>query len=129
MIRNASLIPGWRRSARAGQSNPLQYSCQENSMDRGAWQAVVYGVTKSWTRLKQLNTHAHKVTAFEMIGYSFLSEYVHSEMHMMHKSQRGGWITRTGCLLPAKYCTSTSLRGDSLGHHSVYVLFLILMEF
>ena len=48
MIGNASLIPGWRRSARAGQSNPLEYSCQENSMDRGAWQAIVYGVTKSW---------------------------------------------------------------------------------
>ena len=62
MIGNASLIPGWRRSARAGQSNPLEYSCQENSMDRGAWQAIVYGVTKSWTLLKWLSTHAHKVT-------------------------------------------------------------------
>ena len=33
----------------------LQYSCLENSMDRGAWRATVYGVTKSWM---QLNTHA-----------------------------------------------------------------------
>ena len=32
-----------------GNSNPLQYSCQENSMDRGAWQATVHGVSKSWT--------------------------------------------------------------------------------
>ena len=34
-----------------GNGNPLQYPCLENSMDRGAWQATVYGVAKSWTRL------------------------------------------------------------------------------
>jgi hypothetical protein len=34
-----------------GNSNPLQYSCLENSMDRGAWQAIVHGVAKSWTQL------------------------------------------------------------------------------
>ena len=33
----------------SGEGNPLQYSCLENSMDRGAWQATVFGVTKSWT--------------------------------------------------------------------------------
>ena len=32
--------------------NPLQYSCLENSMDRGDWQATVYRVTKSWKRLR-----------------------------------------------------------------------------
>ena len=32
---------------------PLQYYCLENPMDRGAWQAAVYGVTKSWTRLSE----------------------------------------------------------------------------
>ena len=31
--------------------NPLQYSCPENPMDRGAWWATVHGVTKSWTQL------------------------------------------------------------------------------
>ena len=41
-----------------GNSNPLQYSCLENPMDSGAWQATVHDVTKSWTRLKQLSTHA-----------------------------------------------------------------------
>ena len=40
-----SKIP-WRRNG-----NPLQHSCLENSMDRGAWQVMVHGVTKSWTRL------------------------------------------------------------------------------
>ena len=46
-----SSIPVSRRSPGAGNGNPLQYSSLENSMERGAWQATVYGVTKSWTQL------------------------------------------------------------------------------
>ena len=38
------LIPGWGRSPGEGNDNPLQCSCQENPMDRGAWQAIVWGV-------------------------------------------------------------------------------------
>ena len=41
-----------------GNGNPLQYSCLENSVDRGAWWAAVHGVTQSWTRLKWLSMHA-----------------------------------------------------------------------
>ena len=52
-------IPGSGRSHGVGNGNPLQYSCQKNPMDRGAWQATVHGVTKSQTRLKQLNTQMH----------------------------------------------------------------------
>ena len=44
-------IPGFGRSPGEGNGNPLQYSCLENSMDRGAWQDAVHGVTKSWTWL------------------------------------------------------------------------------
>ena len=44
-------IPGLGRSSGEGNGNPLQYSCPENSMDRGAWWATVFGVAKSWTRL------------------------------------------------------------------------------
>ena len=43
--------PGLGRSPGEGNGNPLQYYCLENPMDRGAWEAIVYGVTKSWTRL------------------------------------------------------------------------------
>ena len=39
------------RSLAGGSSNPLQYACLENPMDRGDWQASVYGVTKSQTQL------------------------------------------------------------------------------
>ena len=44
-------IPGLGSSPGEGNGSPFQYSCLENSMDRGAWQAIVHGVTKSWTRL------------------------------------------------------------------------------
>ena len=44
-------IPGSGRSPGEGNGNPLQESCLENSMDRGACRATVHGVTESWTRL------------------------------------------------------------------------------
>ena len=44
-------ILGWGRSPGEGNGNLLQYSCLENLVDRGAWQATVHGVTKSQTRL------------------------------------------------------------------------------
>ena len=43
------LIPGSGRSPREGNSNPVQYSCLGNPMDRGVWQATVHEVAKSWT--------------------------------------------------------------------------------
>ena len=46
-IKDAGLIPGLGRSPRGGRGNPLQYSCLENPMDRGAWWATVHGVSKS----------------------------------------------------------------------------------
>ena len=42
-------VPGSRRSPRGGNGNPLQYSCLENTMDRGAWRARVHGVTERQT--------------------------------------------------------------------------------
>ena len=43
------LSPGSGRSPGGGHGSPLQYSCLENPMDRGAWRATVHGVAKSWT--------------------------------------------------------------------------------
>ena len=48
-IREAGSIPGLGRSPGEGNDNTLQYSCLENSMDRGAWQARVHGVANSQT--------------------------------------------------------------------------------
>ena len=47
----AGLIPGSGRSTGEGNGNPLQYSCLENPMDRGAWWVTVHGGARSWTSL------------------------------------------------------------------------------
>ena len=56
--RDMGLMPGLGRSPGGGHGHPLQYSCLENPMDRGAWWATVHRVTRSWTQLKGLSTHA-----------------------------------------------------------------------
>ena len=53
-VRDVGSIPGSGRSSGGGNSNPLQYSCLENPMDRGAWWATVHGVA----RLRQLSMDA-----------------------------------------------------------------------
>ena len=53
---NMGSILGSERSPGGGHGNTLQYSCLDNPMDKGAWQATVHGVAKSGTRLKQLST-------------------------------------------------------------------------
>ena len=54
-IRDAgSSIAGSGRCPGGGHSNPLQYSCLENCMDRGDWWVAIHKITKSWT---QLSTH------------------------------------------------------------------------
>ena len=47
--RDAGSFPGRERFPGEGHGNPFQYSCLENPMDRGTWQAIAHGVTKSWT--------------------------------------------------------------------------------
>ena len=62
-------IPGLGRSPGEGHSNPLQYSCPENTMDRGAWWATVHGVIKSLTRLSD-DSH-NRVS----VSFCFLSHF------------------------------------------------------
>ena len=57
-LREMGSVPGSGRFRGRGNSNPLQYSCLENPMDKGAWQATVYRVTKSQTQLEGLSMHA-----------------------------------------------------------------------
>ena len=59
-IRVAGSIPGLGRSPGGGHGNPLQYSCLENPMDRGAWWTMVHRVSKSQTRLKQLSSSSRE---------------------------------------------------------------------
>ena len=62
-------LPNIRASTQP--SNPLQYSCLENPMDRGVWRDMVHRVTKSQTQLKWLGTHTHTQLSF----WAFLQDY------------------------------------------------------
>ena len=71
-------IPGLGRSPGEGNDNPLQYSCLENPMDRGAWRAIVHGVTKSWTWLSDFTKEVSNylsTTKSSWIGKLFDSTY------------------------------------------------------
>ena len=57
-VRDSGLIPGSGRTPGGGHGHPLQYSCLDDPMDRGAWRAMVHKVRKSQTQLKWLSTHA-----------------------------------------------------------------------
>ena len=76
-VRDAGLIPGSGRSSGGRNGNPLQCSCLENPMDRGAWWAMVYGVAESNT-VEQLSAHTHThilyLFTFGYAGSSLLQE-------------------------------------------------------
>ena len=60
----------WSGRSSVGNSTPLQYSCLENPMDRGAWRATVHGVAKSWTRLSTracTHTHTHTLNGLSAV--------------------------------------------------------------
>ena len=78
---------GQEDSPREGNGNPLQYSCLENSTDRGAWQAIVHSVTQSQTRLNRLSTHARvKDVAYNLkyIGQSILKVLTFKGIPLFH---------------------------------------------
>ena len=75
-------IPGCGGSPREGNDNPLQYSCLENSMDRGAWRATVQGDCKESDPTKQLTLSLSFYFSFYMFSSlrSFLSSFVASPL-------------------------------------------------
>ena len=70
--RRRALVPGSGRSPGEGSGNPLQYSCLENSMDRGAWWATVHGVTKGQTP----HTHIHTHISMSVWYFSYIMEII-----------------------------------------------------
>ena len=85
--RDTDSIPGSGRSPRVGNGNPLLYSCLENSMDRGVWQATVYGVAKNGTQLsmhvgtrarthRHTHTHTHTHTSPILVSLIALVKWV-----------------------------------------------------
>ena len=88
--RDAGLIPGSGRSPDGGRSNPLQYSCLENPMDRGAWVATVHGVLQArvleWvavptSRESSPSTDQTHVSSISCTGRQVLYHYCHLGSH------------------------------------------------
>ena len=66
---------------RVDHGNPLQYSCLENSMDRGAWRTTVQGVAKSQTQLKLLSTHLPTTSWIIQRAHSFFLTPCSTQTH------------------------------------------------
>ena len=95
--RDAGSYSGLGRSSGVGNGNPLQYSCLENSMDRGAWQATVHGMAKSqtwlrdWAHTQMGEWHiVNKVTHWLLLFLWFHS--LHSSDEVVWKVPSSPWL-------------------------------------
>ena len=84
--RNLSSVPGSGRSPREGIGNLLQYSCLENSMDRGTWQATVHGVEESDMSecvcvYTHTHTHTHTLAESDMTACTCTHTHTHAHMN------------------------------------------------
>ena len=102
------LIPGSGRSPGGGHGHPLQYSCLENPMDRGAWRTMVHRVAKSLTRLKWLSTCTDCLCRWRIPGSQnrdTLTSPSHGELEEIQRGTRVFfWVLEStslgkGCLL------------------------------
>ena len=93
-IRDTGSIPGSGRSPEAGHSNPLQYSCLENPMDRGAWRAAVHGVPKSqtdqmWSLLFSMvaktRNNVHQVPNHNMLCQNFYPKPINWSINQLQR--------------------------------------------
>ena len=123
-IRGVDSIPGSGSSPGGGHGNPLQYSCLENPMDRGAWWAAIQWVARSWTRLKRLGMQACTVReeALELVEPGFKSKscpnlcsFCFYEWSSRFREQLWRWNDKylKRCLT---HSTSSANDGCCLGH-------------
>ena len=82
--RDIGSIPGSGRSPGEGHSNSLQYSCVENPMDRGAWQATVHRVAKTRTQLKQFIRQMTRISVMDGLQRKFVSKAMQREDSIRH---------------------------------------------
>ena len=87
------MIPGLGRSPGEGNSNPLQYSCLKNSMDRGGWWATVHGVAKSQTRLSDFTFFLSFFLL--LLVFSLILTVASSFLHLLSKTM----VCLSGCLM------------------------------
>ena len=78
-VKDVGSVPGLGRFPGGGHGNPLQYSCLENPMDRGAWQATVQRVAHSQSGLKQFNTYMldQEIITINNTEFVFFSSEIH----------------------------------------------------
>ena len=100
-LRDTGLIPGLGRSPGGGHGNPLQYSCLENPMERGAWRAIVHRVSKSWTWLERLGMHAPSEGVWEWVAFLIKPPCLSPAQKPPH--------ALTTKALPQDLCTSSSV--------------------
>ena len=77
-------IPGWGRSPEGGNGNPLQCSCLENPMDRGAWRATVHGVAKSQMLNEWMSTAQHKSSAATKVKACRFPQHTGTGLSLWH---------------------------------------------
>ena len=87
-------IPRSERSPGGGHGHPLQYSCLENPMDRGAWRATVHRVVNSRTQLKQLSRKAGHFSTMVISGliYKPSNGFTFRKRTLNHHGPRGGMV-------------------------------------
>ena len=83
--RDVGWIPGSRRPPGGGHGNPFQYSCPENPMDRGDWQATVHKVAKSQTQLKQLSMRECTRTHINVLSIFFFWKFVWASIRNIYE--------------------------------------------
>ena len=98
----------WRRHG-----NPLQYSCQQNSMDRGVWRATVHVVTKTRTRVIDLHFHFSHI-----IIVSYIEEFhcLKNLLHRTHHLSFPGLLATTDFFFNCLYCFTFSSMSCSWTH-------------
>ena len=125
----------WRRDWCCPEGNwscPLQYSCLENPMDRGAWWSAVHRVTKSWTQLKRLSMHEAEIVTLTSLVLCITSEPLGRcpsisrtpECPGQVKHSRRVWAPWS--LLRGSRSFSGGLSGESLPASPLYTLCLYL---
>ena len=84
-VGDQGLIPGSERSPGEGNGYPLQYSCLKNAMDRGAWRATVYRITKNWTQLSNKHfLHFQKKDALKSGNKTHFFHGTHFSLDQFH---------------------------------------------
>ena len=116
-------IPGLGRSPRGGSSNPFQYPCLKNSMDRGAWRASIHGVTKSWT---WLSMHTYGGAS----GNNWLREHTERKKWRNKDSDHCnlGWLSVTNTVLSEEVSGIRSSETIQLPHLWVKEVFFFFFN-